>query len=168
MAKRNDIIGNIDWVIVGIFLALMLIGWVNIYGAVYDEAHASIFDMEMRYGKQLMWIGGALFLAFLILMLESKIFSVSAYFIYGISLVLVVIVMIVGKEVNGARLWIEIGAFKLQPSEFTKFATSLALAKYLSTLKNLKANTGSLFELGYQVSRIFTGKAVFRLQNIVN
>lgn len=166
MARRNDIIANIDWVIVGIFLALMLVGWINIYGAVYDEAHSSIFDMEMRYGKQLTWIGGALFLAFLILTLESRIFTVSAYFIYGISLVLVVIVMIVGKEVNGARLWIEIGSFKLQPSEFTKFATSLALAKYLSSLQNLKSKETSLLDLGRQFSKIITGKTVFRLSHI--
>ncbi len=166
MARRNDIIANIDWVIVGIFLALMLVGWINIYGAVYDEAHASIFDMEMRYGKQLTWIGGALFLAFLILTLESRIFTVSAYFIYGISLVLVVIVMIVGKEVNGARLWIEIGSFKLQPSEFTKFATSLALAKYLSSLQNLKSKETSLLDLGRQFSKIITGKTIIRLSHI--
>ena len=166
MARRNDILANIDWVIVGLFLLLMLIGWVNIYGAVYDEAHTSIFDLEMRYGKQLLWIGGALFIAFIILNLESRIFTVSAYFIYGISLVLVVIVMIVGKEVNGARLWIEIGSFRLQPSEFTKFATSLALAKYLSSLQNIKANDTSLLDMGYQFSRIITGKELFRFSHI--
>ena len=144
----------------------MLIGWVNIYGAVYDDVHSSIFDTSMRYGKQLMWIGGALLLAFLILTLESKIFTVSAYFIYAVSLILVVVVMIVGKEVNGARLWIEIGSFKLQPSEFTKFATSLALAKYLSSLQNISTKETSLFDLGYQFSRIVTGKAIFRFSHI--
>ncbi len=165
-AKRNNIITNIDWVLVGIFLALLLIGWVNIYGAVYEEEHSSIFDMSMRYGKQLMWIGCALFIAFLILNLESKIFTVSAYFIYGVSLCMVLVVMLIGKEVNGARLWIEIGAFRLQPSEFTKFATSLALAKYLSSLQSVKTNESSIFDLGRQVSRIVTGKAIFRLSYI--
>jgi rod shape determining protein RodA len=166
LAKRTNILNNIDWVLLSIFLLLMLIGWVNIYGAVFDELHPSMFDTTQRYGKQLLWIAGALFLAFLILSLDSKVFTYSAYIIYGISLVMLFTTIFVAREVNGARSWLEIGSFKIQPSEFAKFATSLALAKYLSTLKNLKANTGSLFELGYQVSRIFTGKAIFRLQYI--
>lgn len=166
MAKRNNILNNIDWVLLSIFLVLMLIGWVNIYGAVFDEAHPSMFDTSQRYGKQLLWMAGALFLAFLILALDSKVFTYSAYIIYGISLFTLLATIFIAREVNGARSWLEIGSFKIQPSEFAKFATSLALAKYLSNLQNLKANTGSLFELGYQISRIFTGKAVVRLQYI--
>ncbi|MFM7022606.1 MAG: rod shape-determining protein RodA [Flavobacteriales bacterium] len=166
MAKRSNIIMNIDWVLVSIFMLLMLIGWINIYGAVFDEAHPSIFDTSQRYGKQLLWIGGALFLAFLILSLDSKVFTYSAYLIYGVSLSMLVLTIFVAREVNGNSSWIEIGSFKIQPSEFAKFATSLALAKYLSSLQNLKVNNGSLFELGYQVSRFFTGKTVIRFQYI--
>lgn len=109
-------------------------GWMNIYAAVYNEEHSNIFDMSQNYGKQLMWIGTSMLIAMAILVIDGKFFASFSYPIYGTILLMLLVVLAIAKNVQGARSWIEIGSFKLQPSEFAKFATSMALAKYLSTL----------------------------------
>ena len=133
MPNRNNVWANIDWITVSIYLAMMLIGWINIYAAVYNEEHKSIFDMTQQYGKQLMWIGAALFIAMLMINTDSKFFVAFAFPIYILILVLLLIVPIIGTEINGAKSWIRIGGFLLQPSEFMKMGTSLALARYISS-----------------------------------
>jgi rod shape determining protein RodA len=132
--KQNSIFENIDWILVSMFLVLVFMGWMNIYAAVFNEDHSSIFDMTQNYGKQLLWIGTSMVLALAILVIDGKFFAAFSYPIYATVLVLVLFVLIVAKDVQGARAWVEIGNFKLQPSEFAKFATNMALAKYLSTL----------------------------------
>ncbi|MEY2799384.1 MAG: hypothetical protein RI934_372, partial [Bacteroidota bacterium] len=97
-----------------------------------DENHASIFDLEKNYGKQLLWIATALFIGLMVLLIDSKFFSVFSFGIYGITLMMLVSVLFFGKYVNGSRSWFEIGSFRLQPAEFAKFATALVVAKYLS------------------------------------
>lgn len=134
MRKYTNIFGNVDWVTIAIYLILVFIGWINIYAAVYNEEYHSIFDISQRYGKQLMWIGFAFILAIIILMFEGQFFTSFAFPIYIGVLLLLVGVLLFGSEIKGARSWFKIGSFALQPSEFAKFATSLALAKYLSTL----------------------------------
>lgn len=134
MRNQRSIFANVDWVTILIYLALVLIGWISIYAAVYNEEHHSIFDISQRYGKQLMWIGFALVLAIIILLFEGQFFTSFAYPIYGTVILLLVGVLLFGAEIKGARSWFKIGGFALQPSEFAKFATGLALAKYLSTL----------------------------------
>jgi rod shape determining protein RodA len=131
--NRNNVWENIDWITVSIYLAMMLIGWINIYAAVYNDEHKSIFDMTQQYGKQLMWIGAALFIAMLMINTDSKFFVAFAFPIYILILVLLLIVPIIGTEINGAKSWIRIGGFLLQPSEFMKMGTSLALARYISS-----------------------------------
>lgn len=116
---------------------LVLMGWFNIYAAVYNEDFHSIFDISQRYGKQLIWIVAALGIAALILLIESEFFPYFAYFIYAFFFLLLVSVLFFGKEVNGARSWFEIGGVRLQPAEFTKFATCLVVAKYISSF-NIK------------------------------
>ncbi len=139
MRNQRNIFANIDWITVLIYLALVLIGWISIYAAVYNEEHHSIFDISQRYGKQLLWIGLALVLAIIILIFEGQFFTSFAYPIYGSVILLLIAVLLVGAEIKGARSWFQIGGFALQPSEFAKFATGLALAKYLSTLNiNMK------------------------------
>lgn len=133
MPNRNNVWANIDWITVSIYLAMMLIGWVNIYAAVYNEEHKSIFDMTQQYGKQLMWIGAALFIAMLMINTDSKFFVAFAFPIYIFIVLLLIVVPFIGTEINGARSWIRIGSFLLQPSEFMKMATSLALARYVSS-----------------------------------
>lgn len=134
MRNETNIFRNIDWWIIGIYMALVFIGWLNIYAAVYDEQHQSIFDFSQSYGKQLIWIITGFAIGLFILLIDSKFFSQFAYGIYGISILLLIAVLVAGQEVSGAKAWFVIGSFKLQPSEITKFATNLAIAKYLSSI----------------------------------
>ncbi|QGY45095.1 rod shape-determining protein RodA [Maribellus comscasis] len=133
MAKRNNVWANIDWVTVLLFLLLIFLGWINIYAAIYNPENQSIFDVSERYGKQLIWIGAALALGFLILLIETNFYVFFSYIIYGFFILLLILVLFMGKEINGARSWFDIGGVRLQPSEFGKFATALALAKYMSS-----------------------------------
>lgn len=139
MIRKTNIFQEIDWSVVLIFITLMLMGWFNIYAAVYDEKHKSIFDFTQRYGMQLIWIGASLLLALIIMTLDVKLFSFFSYVIYGMSIGLLILVLIIGKEVNGAKAWLAIGQFSLQPAEFAKIGTALALAKFLSQY-NIKIN----------------------------
>lgn len=115
-------------------------GWLNIYAAVYNEEHSNIFDMTQKYGKQLLWIGGAAFLAILILIIDSGFYTVFAYVFYGIFLLACIAVPYLGREVKGSKSWFRFGDFGIQPAEFMKFATNLALAKFLSNV-NLKIDS---------------------------
>lgn len=137
MRNQRNIFANIDWPTVLVYLVLIFIGWVNIYAAVYNEDHHSIFDVTQRYGKQLMWIGLSLVLAVIILLFEGQFFTSFAIPIYIGMMLLLVGVLIFGADIKGARSWFKIGSLTIQPSEFAKFATALALSKYLSTL-NIK------------------------------
>ena len=137
MRSYKNIFSNIDWVVVLLYLALVLIGWVNIYAAVYNEDHHSIFDITQRYGKQLMWIVLGLVIAFVILLVDNHFFTTFAIPIYLVVLVSLLAVLVLGVKINGATSWFQFGSFKIQPSEFAKFATALALAKYLSAI-NIK------------------------------
>ena len=123
---------NIDWITVLLYLILVLVGWVNIYAAVYNEEHSSILDMTQNYGKQLMWIGTSIVLASVILLIDAKFFSTFSYLIYFLTLMLLIGVLLFGREIAGSKSWFQIGSFSLQPAELAKFATALALAKYLS------------------------------------
>lgn len=131
MNERNSIIGKIDWVIVLIYLALVLIGWFSIFSAKYNELHPSIFDFSMEYGKQLIWIGIALLLGFIVLLIDAKFFNAFSLWIYIFFLASLFVVLVYGKATKGATSWIEFGPVKFQPSEFAKMATALALAGYL-------------------------------------
>jgi len=123
----------VDWITIGLYLAMMFIGWINIYAAVYNEEHKSIFDMTQQYGKQLMWIGAAIFIAVLMINTDSKFFVTFAFPIYILLILVLLSVLIIGSEVKGAKSWIQLGNFSIQPSEFMKMATSLALARYISS-----------------------------------
>jgi rod shape determining protein RodA len=133
MARRNKLWGNVDWLTILIFLALVIMGWFNIYAAVYDDSHKSIFDLSQKYGKQLVWIGAAFLIGFVILITEANFYVFFAYLIYGIVGLLLIIVLIAGVDINGSRSWFVFGDLLLQPSEFAKFSTSLALAKLVSS-----------------------------------
>lgn len=137
MEKNNNILARIDWVTVVLWLAMMIMGWLNIYAAVYNENNTSIFDLSQRYGKQLMFIIAALVLAVFVMVTDNKLWFFFAWFIYGFFILLLVLVLLLGKEINGARAWFDFGAFGLQPSEFAKFATALALASYLNTQRQV-------------------------------
>jgi rod shape determining protein RodA len=131
--KRNNVWENVDWITIGIYLAMMLIGWINIYAAVYNEEHKSIMDMTQEYGKQMMWIGAAVFIAVLMINTDSKFFVTFAFPIYIVLIIILISVLIIGSEIKGAKSWIQLGGFSIQPSEFMKMATSLAIARYISS-----------------------------------
>ncbi len=134
MRKQRSIFQNIDWFMVVIYLALLLAGWINIYAAVYNEEHKSILDISQNYGRQMIWIVTSLVLAVFILVIDGKFFETFSYPVYIFTLFMLVAVLLLGREVSGSRSWFEIGAFRIQPAEFAKFATNLALARFLSTV----------------------------------
>jgi rod shape determining protein RodA len=131
--QKYGIWKRVDWVIILIYISLVLIGWMNIYSAVYSDAHRSIFDLDQRYGKQLIWIICAFVLAVMIMVTDSKFFVAFAFLFYGFFIFLLLVVLFIGKEVNGARSWFMFGDFGLQPSEFAKLGVSLAIAKVISS-----------------------------------
>lgn len=131
MRRTSIDISKVDWLTVFLYFGLALLGWLNIYAAVYDEEHASLFDMSQRYGKQLLWIGTSIVIILFLFLLDGNIYQTLAYPIYGISMLSLLAVLFFGKEIAGARSWFVFGGFSIQPSEFAKFATALALAAFL-------------------------------------
>lgn len=132
MRNRINIFQNIDWALISIFIILMLMGWLNIYAATYSEDHQSLFDFSKSYGKQLIWIGTALGLGLVILMLEERFFSTFSNVIYLSGILLLIAVLIFGKEIKGAKSWFVIAnTISLQPSEIAKYGTALALSKFV-------------------------------------
>jgi len=123
-----------DWITVVLYLFLVLFGWLNIYAACYDETHAEILDFSVQHGKQLIWMGTAFVVALCVILIKPRIFSNIAYIIYGIVIALLILTLFIGTVTNGGQSWIDFGIFKLQPSEFAKFATALALAKYVGDI----------------------------------
>ncbi len=134
MRAAKNIFANIDKVSVLLYIILIFFGWINIYASQYNEDTAIVLDSSSRYGKQLLFIGIACFVAFLTLIIDWK-FYYSLSFLFYISIILLLIsVLFKGDITGGATSWIEIGIFKFQPSEFAKFTTALALAKYYNNL----------------------------------
>lgn len=134
MQRRENIIGNIDWLTVFLYAILVFFGWLSIYSASSDESGRSVFDLSVRYGKQLLWIAMAVVLAMIILIIDAKFFSTFAFWIYFLFIFTLIAVLLFGKTVAGSRSWFQLGSFAIQPAEFAKFATALALARYLSLL----------------------------------
>ena len=134
MRAAKNIFANIDKVSILLYGLLMLFGWINIYASQYNEDTAMALDFSTRYGKQLLFICIASFVAFLTLIIDWK-FYFSLSYIFYISIILLLIgVLFKGGITGGATSWYEFGNFKFQPSEFAKFATALALAKYYNSL----------------------------------
>jgi rod shape determining protein RodA len=116
---------------------MVIIGWFNIYAAVYNEEHTRIIDLSQRYGKQFIWIIATLVIAVFVVVIDSRFYFFFAYFVYGGLILLLLLVLILGKEINGARSWFEFGSLNLQPTEFAKFGTALALAAYLNSKRDI-------------------------------
>lgn len=133
MDRQTKIWMKIDWITILIYVLLVVAGWLNIYSATYSEEHQSIFDLEQRYGKQLIWIICAFVIALFVMLIDSKFFVTFAYPIYGIFVVLLISVLLFGKEINGSKSWFVLGNFAIQPAEFAKFSTALAVSKMISS-----------------------------------
>lgn len=134
MRTNKGLFANIDWPLAGIYLFMLFFGWLNIYAANFGEGTTELITMGTEPGKQLFWIGTSFVWIFLILVLDGKFYTTFSYLIYALMLLLLVGVLFVGKEIGGAKSWYAIGTFSMQPSEFAKIGTLLALSKYLSTL----------------------------------
>lgn len=133
MRSGKKIFGNVDWMTILLFIVLVFFGWINIYASQYNDDQSLIFDFSQRHGKQLLFIGASFFVAFIILILDWKFFEALSYFLYACIILLLLGLFIWGSTTAGATSWFNIGSYKFQPSEFAKFATILALAKYLNT-----------------------------------
>ncbi|WP_299254787.1 rod shape-determining protein RodA [uncultured Cytophaga sp.] len=123
---------NIDWITVGFYILFVFLGWLNIYAVVYDpESVNTIFDFSINSGKQLMWIGGSFILIIMILVIDYKFYFTFSYIFYILSMLILLLTIFAGKEVNGSHSWLNLGFVSVQPAEFAKFTTALALARYL-------------------------------------
>ncbi|HOP57823.1 MAG TPA: rod shape-determining protein RodA [Bacteroidales bacterium] len=132
MRRSVNIWGRIDKLTILLFLIMVTMGWFNIYAAVYNEEHKEIFDLSQRYGRQFIWIIATIVLAIFIIIIDSRFYLFFTWLIYALMIFLLILVLVLGREINGAKSWFEFGPVSLQPSEFAKFTTALALAAYLS------------------------------------
>ncbi|MBD5276418.1 MAG: rod shape-determining protein RodA [Bacteroides sp.] len=133
--ERNSLartLRNVDWLTVAIYLLMVVAGAISIYAASYDFDEASIFSFDEFSGKQLRWIGLSMALAFVLLLVDARMYETYAYPIYLFMLVLLAITPFVAPDIKGSHSWIVLGPVSLQPAEFAKFATALALAKLFS------------------------------------
>ena len=131
MRRKINIWADIDKVTIMLFFILVIIGWFNIYSAVYNEENKGIFDFSQRYGKQFIWIIASFLIAGFIVIIDTRFYIFFARFIYGGIIFLLITVLIFGKEIHGAKSWFEFGQVSLQPAEFAKFGTALILADFL-------------------------------------
>ncbi len=141
MRKNETILDNIDWSLILLYFILTLLGLFNIYSASFNEDFPSLFSFSQEYGKQIIWIGISMFLGFIVLLLDSDILWKYAYWFYGFCLLLLIAVLFT-KEINGAKSWLGFGSMGIQPSEFAKLGTAIAVSAYISTI-NIKLQSQS-------------------------
>ena len=139
MRKEENLISYLDWPLFISFLLMLIMGLATVYSVAYTPEDPSLFDLDKQYGKQSIWIGISLFLGLLVFLIDSDIYRKFAFPIYLFTLSLLVIVLFM-PAINGARAWIGIGSMGIQPAEFSKIASSLLIAKYISEL-SLKQQT---------------------------
>jgi len=162
MLRENQRRFKFDWITIILFLLLVGFGYVNILSASHDGEVTSYFNMTELYGKQLVFIGLTFVIIVLILSLEAKFYERFSSIIYLAAILLLVGLFIFGKDVNGARSWYGIGSMTIQPSEFAKFATALAVAKYIS---DLQTNMKTLKDQIRVAAIIFIPALLILLQN---
>ena len=125
---------SLDWWTIGIYLALLIFGWLSVCGASYTYGDTDIFSLDTRSGMQIVWIGTSICLGFVLLMLDDRFYDTFSYIIYAVLLLLLFVTIFNPHQIKGSRSWLVIGSsLRLQPAEFAKFATALALAKIMST-----------------------------------
>lgn len=132
--KSERLFYNVDWFLVSIFVLLVVIGWFNIYSATYDAQKSDIFDFSRKESKQMVFVLVSVVIAFSILVIDASFFTATAFLLYGLVIFLNLVVAFAGDAVRGSHSWFKFGSFSIQPAEFAKFATALALAKFLSGL----------------------------------
>ena len=130
--KQKGVLRSLDWWTILIYLALLTFGWVSVCGASYSYGDTDIFSLDTRSGMQIVWIGTSIILGFVLLMLDDRYYEMFALFIFGFMLVLLFATIFNPHSIKGSRSWLVLGPLRLQPAEFAKFATALALAKVMS------------------------------------
>lgn len=163
---------SLDWLTIIIYLALLALGWMSVCGASYDYSQGGdIFAFSSRSGMQIVWIGTSLLLGTLILLLDDRIFDSLSYIIYILLLILLAITPFLARDIKGSHSWIKIGSLSFQSAEFAKFATALAVAKFMSsygfTITRWKNFLGAvllvLIPMGLIVAQRETGSALVYL-----
>ncbi len=131
--RKQSVLLNIDWWTILIYVALLSFGWISVCGASYSYGETDIFSLATRSGMQIVWIGTSIMLGFVILMLDDRFYDTFAYIIYALLLLLLFATIFNPHSIKGSRSWLVLGPLRVQPAEFAKFATALALAKLMST-----------------------------------
>ena len=131
MRQNRSIISGLDWWTILLFFVIALFGWLNIYGSSYSFDQTSIWDFSNRAGKQLVWIATAVVMGSIILMIEEKVYDVLGYVFYGAMVLLLIITPIFARDIKGSLSWLTIGPISLQPAEFAKCFTAIAIAKFM-------------------------------------
>ncbi|MBR5677850.1 MAG: rod shape-determining protein RodA [Paludibacteraceae bacterium] len=130
-SRSGNIWQNVDWITIGLFLVLVIFGWLNIYGASYTFDQTSIFDFSNRAGKQFAWMIGSVVLGIILLLIDWKTYDILAYIAYGVMLLLLLVTPFLAHDIKGSLSWISLGPISLQPAEFAKCIVALAVAKYM-------------------------------------
>ena len=146
-ASRTGIFEGVDWRALLLYVLLSVVGLMSIYSATAEDQSAVMFSMSNLWMKQAVWMGIAWFLAFVMLLLDSRYFHMLAYYAYGFALLALVAVLFLGVKVNGATAWFQIGSVRIQPVEFAKIAVSLAVARQISDSSFSIDRAGNLFRL---------------------
>ena len=131
--KPAGVLRSLDWWTIFIYVALLAFGWVSVCGASYTYGDTDIFSLDSRSGMQIVWIATSMALALFLLLLDDRFYDTFAYIIYGALLLLLFVTIFNPHEIKGSRSWLVLGPLRLQPAEFAKFATALAVAKLMST-----------------------------------
>ncbi len=146
MKSQFNIFHNVDKPVIILYLILVSIGWLSIYSADFIEGQSGFFSLQTSYGRQLLFILTAILAAGAILMINARFFYSFSRIIYAIAILLLVSIFLAGVEINATRAWFRIGGFAIQPSEFAKFATALALAAYISNIRTKKPTKANIYK----------------------
>nr|WP_288231531.1 rod shape-determining protein RodA [uncultured Prevotella sp.] len=131
--RQPSVLRSIDWWTIGIYLALLSFGWISVCGASYTYGDNDIFSLGTRSGMQIIWIGTSIALGFVLLMLDDRFYDTFSYVIYAVLILLLFATIFNPHSINGSHSWLVLGPLRLQPAEFGKFATALAVAKFMSS-----------------------------------
>ncbi len=164
MRREDNISGSLDWTTIGLYLALVFLGWLNIYAVGYDEGvHQSLFSLPLTAAaRQMIFIFASFLIIMGIVILDMRFYEAFAYVLYGLSIVVLLLVPVIGKEVGGNKAWIGVGSFGVQPSEFAKFVTALAVAKYIGSvgfrIDNLRSQAALFALIGLPMAMVLLEK----------
>lgn len=128
--KRKEL--AVDWLLVSLYAIFVILGWLNIYSVSKPDANSPWFSFDTYYSRQLFFIGIGIFLALIILVIKTQLLNILSYWLYGLTIIMLLLVTFIGQTVHGAKSWFMIGSFGVQPSEFAKITTIMALSQFMS------------------------------------